>query len=149
MCLTWIWTETLEIWISVFINLSDVDDFFFYWVQHNIKGVQKKTSLLIFCFADISASVNWIFKILVPTPHNIALIMGGRHKNFTNPINISWDISKTKNQKGAFFCTPFKTSICHHIVLIVQIVQMEICWQQKFKSLVHQWPFKISHLNNQ
>ena len=67
--------------------------------QSLLKGVQKINSLLNFFFADISASAYyWIFEILMPTPHNIPLIMGGRHKNFTNPINISGDMSKPKNQ---------------------------------------------------
>ena len=35
-----------------------------------LKGVDKKTSHLIFCFAHISASKHRIFKILVPTPHD-------------------------------------------------------------------------------
>ena len=34
------------------------------------KGCAKKTSLLIFWFAHISAYVYRICKILVPTPHN-------------------------------------------------------------------------------
>ena len=52
----------------------------------DIKGVDKKTLHLNFCFAHISASICRIFKILVPTPHNIPLIMGGRHKNFKDPM---------------------------------------------------------------
>ena len=68
-----------------------------------LKGVDKKTLHLNVCFAHISASICRIVKILVPTPHNIPLILGGRHKNFKNPINISWDMSKPKNQKGGFF----------------------------------------------
>ena len=41
-----------------------------------LKGVDKKNSLLIFCFAHISATIHRIFKILVPnpTPLNIPLI---------------------------------------------------------------------------
>ena len=34
------------------------------------KGCSKKTLVLNFCFAHISASIHRIFKILVPTPHN-------------------------------------------------------------------------------
>ena len=61
-----------------------------------------------FLFVYISASVYWIFEILVPSPHNIPLIMGGWHKNFINPVNISWGMSKPKNQKGVFFVHPLQ-----------------------------------------
>ena len=47
-----------------------------------LKGVDKKTSQLNLQSAHISASKHHIFKIRVPTPHNIPLIMWGRHKNF-------------------------------------------------------------------
>ena len=74
-----------------------------------LKGVDKKTLHLNFCFAHISASICRIFKILVPTQHNIPLIMGGRHKNFKDPMYKSWDMSKIKIQNQCFFCTPFST----------------------------------------
>ena len=50
--------------------------------EFTLKGDDKKTLHLKFCFAHISAANHRIFKILVPTPHNIPLIMGGTHKNF-------------------------------------------------------------------
>ena len=56
-----------------------------------------------FCFPQIWASIHWSFKILVPFPHNIPLIMLGRHKNFKDPINRGWDISKTKIQNGGYY----------------------------------------------
>ena len=51
-----------------------------------IKGVQKKTLVLNYCFAHILASIHRIFKILVPTPHNTPPIMWGRHKNFKDTM---------------------------------------------------------------
>ena len=50
------------------------------------KGCANKNLVLNFCFAYISASIDCIFKILVPTPHNIPLIMWGRDKNYKNPM---------------------------------------------------------------
>ena len=46
-------------------------------IKTQLKGVDKITLHLNFCFAPISAAKHRIFKILVPTPHNIPLIMGG------------------------------------------------------------------------
>ena len=40
-----------------------------------IKGVDKQTLHLNFCFAHISASLQRIFKIFVPTPYNIPLTL--------------------------------------------------------------------------
>ena len=51
-----------------------------------LKGVDKKTSHLNSCSAHISASLHWIIKILVSTPHNERCIMWGRHKNFKDPM---------------------------------------------------------------
>ena len=101
-------TSTILTWSPHWGYLRTIQN---YYDNITIKCVQKITSLLNFCFADISASVYWIFKILVPTPHNIPLIMGGRHKNFTNPINRSWDMSKTKIQSGGFFAHPLSPVI--------------------------------------
>ena len=44
-----------------------------------------------FCFAFISARKHRIFKILVSTPDNTPLIMGGRLKNFEDPVLSGWD----------------------------------------------------------
>ena len=42
-----------------------------YLCNHQLKCVYKKKALLLnFSFAHISASKHWIFKILVPIPHN-------------------------------------------------------------------------------
>ena len=43
--------------------------------KSELKGVQIKTLVLNIRFAHISASIHWIFKILVPTPHNTPPIM--------------------------------------------------------------------------
>ena len=61
-------------------NIHQEQDFY---QQQKIKGVDKKN--LNFCFANISATIHRIFKILVPTPHNIPLIIWGRHKNLKIP----------------------------------------------------------------
>ena len=50
-----------------------------------LKGVQKKLVLNFGC-AHISASIHRIFKIFVSNPHNWGCIMGGRHKNFKDPM---------------------------------------------------------------
>ena len=48
--------------------------FFTNCIMYSIVKVCAKNNLPFeFCFADISASVSWIFKILVPTPHDIPL----------------------------------------------------------------------------
>ena len=68
-----------------------------------MKGVQKKTlrfefllcSYLSFCLSELL--------ILVPTPHNIPPILWGRHKNFKDLINKSWDMNKTKIQNQGFY----------------------------------------------
>ena len=59
-----------------------------------LKGVAKKTSHLNFCFAHIAAAKHRIFKILVSTPHNIPLIMWGRHKNFKDQIYMRYEQNK-------------------------------------------------------
>ena len=42
--------------------------------------------------------------ILVSTPHNTPLIMGGRHNFFEDPMLSGWDISKTKSCGRRFRC---------------------------------------------
>ena len=51
-----------------------------------VKGVDKKNSHLNFSFAYISSSIQQIFKIFVPTPHNTPLIMWGTHNNFKDLV---------------------------------------------------------------
>ena len=78
-----------------------------------LKGVDEKTLHLNVCFAHISASVLWVFRILVPTlVHDIPLIMWGRHKISNNPMYRSWDMSKTNIQKWGFFINILYSQIC-------------------------------------
>ena len=72
-------------------------------VPTDIKGVQKITLVFNFCFAYISAPINLIFRILVSTPHNQGYIMGGRHKNFQDPMYRSYDMSNNKIQNQGYF----------------------------------------------
>ena len=69
------------------LSVLELSKYHYGWTD--VKGVQKITSLLNFCFADISASVYLIFKILVLTPHDVPLIMWGRHNDFKDLINRS------------------------------------------------------------
>ena len=69
-----------------------------------IKGEAAKTSLATFCFPYISALGARIFKMLVSTPHNIAIIMGDRQKNCEDPSTCGWDVRKTKSCERRFCC---------------------------------------------
>ena len=47
-----------------------------------------------FCFFNISAPDYLIFKILVPTPHNLQVIVRGKEKNFEDKMLQSLDMTK-------------------------------------------------------
>ena len=52
-----------------------------------------KMSTLKYCSCHISSYEYQIFKILVSTPHNYTLIMGGSDKNFEDPMLSAQDIT--------------------------------------------------------
>jgi hypothetical protein len=58
-----------------------------------------------FYFLYISSPGDRIFKILVSTPYNTALIIRDRHKNFEDLIAWTRDIRKTKFDVSHFFGT--------------------------------------------
>ena len=64
--------------------------------------IAKRPPLSISCFPYISVRLHQIFEILVPTPYNIRIIMGGRDKNFDDPVQSDQDISKTDKAKEVF-----------------------------------------------
>ena len=122
-------------------------------------------------FFSLSVSVYQIFKILVPTPHDVPLIMWGRHKNFKDLINRSWDMSKTKIWNGGFFAHPLtywswntsvndnlliseyssqKTEIaCHPVIGMYRGELKELTWlcsQFVASDLGLAWPYKVLYL---
>ena len=63
----------------------------------------RKPPPAISCFPYILVRLHRIFKILVPTPHNTPLIIGGRDKNFEDLMQSSQDIRKTRYGGSRFF----------------------------------------------
>jgi hypothetical protein len=61
-------------------------------------------STLKFCSCHISSYKYRIFKILVSTPHNYPLIMGGRDKNFEDLMLSARDMTWAIFQKQYFIC---------------------------------------------
>ena len=88
-----IWCKKKPIFV---ISLHDI------WKFGQLKGVQIKTLGLIICCAHISASINLIFKILVPTPI-IYPQLCQIHNKFEDQLYRRWDMSTTKIQKQGFF----------------------------------------------
>ena len=50
--------------------------------------IKKKIHFEHLVFAISQLNMHPIFKICVSTPHNYGVIMGGRHKNFEDRMNI-------------------------------------------------------------
>jgi hypothetical protein len=69
----------------------------------NLKGDQKKTLRILFCFPYILSCGHQIFNILVSTPHNTPLIMGDRDKNFEDPVPTTRVIRRTKYHLLGFY----------------------------------------------
>ena len=87
----WIFSDTL-----IFFNFW-MGGPFSAWilVRRAYKGCAIKNLTFDFFSAHISAFLHWIHTILVPTPHNIPLMVWGRHKNIKDP-RYRRDKSKTK-----------------------------------------------------
>ena len=69
-----------QIWLLVLRRrLQSITGFLLH--HFYVKGVDKKPLHLKFCFAHISAAKHHIFKIRVPTPHDIPLISKDKIKS--------------------------------------------------------------------
>ena len=56
----------------------------------------------ISCFPYILVRLHGIFKHFVPTPYNTHIIMGGRDKNFEDPMQSDQDRRKTRYGRRRF-----------------------------------------------
>ena len=77
----------------------------------NKGGFLKEPPPPISCFPHILARLHQIFKMIVPIPYNISLIMEGRDKNFEDLMQSDKDIRKTRYGRRRFFTVHPLTSI--------------------------------------
>jgi hypothetical protein len=107
-----------------------------------------------FCQSDIQDQLNLVVKsgtqsaakILVSTPHNTLLIMGG----FEDPIIRTRVMRKTKFDQGGFYlATLYVAHISHHICWyapvpwdqVLQLLIMSGCVDNKHSQIIQFFPF--------